>query len=192
MALTAAEVAAVNVMGRQMGIYQNVGVELGDTISAIESTANSVTTDGISSAASVGASAYLVALSAQSSAASAASQGTSAGAKAVSAASSAASADSKAESATLLAKSAQSSAASADSKGESATLLAKSAASSAASAASQGTSCGLWNAAWTAFGSVITAGSIAASGASVAKASYATEGNVISLLISRMSAGGNI
>lgn len=168
MALTAAEVAGINVMGRQMGIYQNLGVDLGDAISVIESTANSVTTDGISSAASVGTSAYLVALSAQSSAASAASQGTSAGAKAVSAASSAMSAQSMATSAQLVALSAQ---------------------SSAASAASQGTSCGRWNLAWSVFVSTVSAGSIALSGASNAKASYPVEGNVISVLCSCAKSG---
>ena len=109
---------------------------------------------------------------------------------ATSAASSAMSAQSQGTSSALLAVSAASSAMSAQSMGTSAALLAVSASSSAMSAQSQATSCGLWDLAWSTFVSVVSAGSISASGASVAKASYPVEGNSISVLISCTTSTG--
>ena len=99
-------------------------------------------------------------------------------------------AESMADSAALIATSAASSAMSAQSQGTSSALLAVSAASSAMSAQSQGTSCGRWDSAWSTFVSVVSAGSISASGASVAKASYPVEGNSISVLISCTTSTG--
>jgi hypothetical protein len=98
------------------------------------------------------------------------------------------------DSVSAVAISAASSAASAGSKAESVLLLAKSYASSNASstaiADSKAVSCGLWDLAWSTFTSVVSAGSISASGASVAKASYPVEGNVISVIFSTTKSTG--
>lgn len=183
MAISDANKAMLDAASAQLGVQNEGGIGAGTAISQAESFATSSIANIPTSAAASTLSSIIGDVEAV----------------AVSAASSCVVADSKAESAQLVALSAASSAASAASKAESGVLLAKSAASSAASCEasrllsdSKAVSCGLWNGAWTAFASVVTAGSIAASGASVAKASYATEGNVISLLISRVSAGGNI
>lgn len=99
-------------------------------------------------------------------------------------------AESMADSSAVLAVSAASSAMSAQSMGTSAALIATSAASSAMSAQSMGTSCGRWDLAWSTFTSVVSAGSISASGASVAKAGYPVEGNVISVIFSCTTSTG--
>lgn len=110
------------------------------------------------------------------------SKGESASTRASSVAVNTSTADSKGVSAGAVGLSAASSAASADSKGVSAGAVAVSAASSAASA-------NLVRLAWSTFDSVVTAGSIALSGASVAKASYPSEGNDISVLMSCVKSG---
>lgn len=180
MSISDADKAFYNKVGEQAGVGAEGATGLGTTISQVESEAVSLVGAQLGSSAATSITAYAEALD-----------------------SSVVVADSKAESAVLLAKSAASSAMSAsssaavaDSKGESAVLLANSAASSAMSASSsaavadsKAVSAGRWDLAWSTFTSVVSAGSIGLSAASVAKASYATEGNAISTFVSCAKSG---
>jgi hypothetical protein len=175
MAISDANKAMLDSASAQLGVQNEGGDGIGTAISKAESLALSLVTNIPTSAAASQLSSIVGDVNSI----------------AYSAASSCVVADSKAESGVLLAKSAASSAmsagssaASASSKAESAVLLAKSAASSAASCEASRL---LWNGAWAAYGSTVTAGSVSGSGASNAKASYATEGAIISLLVSHCS-----